>query len=108
VAREVTLLPRHWEWLARQPAGASAALRRLVEEASRSGAAADRAREAQAALYRVMSALAGNATGFEEASRALFAHDDARFDGIVEAWPADIASYVDRLARVAREARNAA
>src|SRR4051812_16383808 len=34
-AREVPLLPRHWDWLARQPGGASAALRRLVEQASR-------------------------------------------------------------------------
>jgi hypothetical protein len=105
VAREVTLLPRHWEWLGRQPGGASAALRRLVEEASRSGAAADRAREAQEALYRVMSTLAGNAPGFEEASRALFAHDDVRFDGIVHGWPADVAAYVGQLARAAREAR---
>jgi len=108
VAREVTLLPRHWEWLARQPGGASAALRRLVEEARRAGAAADRAREAQEALYRVMSTLAGNATGFEEASRALFAHDDIRFDAIVEVWPADVAAYVGRLARTARAARDAA
>src|SRR5665213_1978029 len=32
-AREVTLLPRHWDWLNSQPGGASAALRKLVEEA---------------------------------------------------------------------------
>src|ERR1700679_3549712 len=32
-AREVTLLPRHWDWLATQPGGASIALRRLVEDA---------------------------------------------------------------------------
>lgn len=107
VAREVTLLPRHWEWLGRQPGGASAALRRLVEEARRAATASDRAREAQEALYRVMSTLAGDAARFEEASRALFANDDARFDGIVEAWPADVAAYVSRLARVAREARSA-
>ena len=107
VAREVTLLPRHWEWLGRQPGGASAALRRLVEDARRSGAATDRARETQEALYRVMSTLAGNATGFEEASRALFAREDARFDAIVETWPADVAAYVGCLARAAREARPA-
>lgn len=107
VAREVTLLPRHWEWLGRQPGGASAALRRLVEEARRAATADDRARETQETLYRVMSTLAGDAAGFEEASRALFAGDDARFDGIVAAWPADVAAYVGRLARVEREARNA-
>ena len=30
VAREVTLLPRHWEWLAAQPGGASATIRRYT------------------------------------------------------------------------------
>ena len=33
--REVTLLPRHWDWLATQPGGASVALRTLVERACR-------------------------------------------------------------------------
>ena len=108
MAREVTLLPRHWDWLSRQPGGASATLRRLVEEARRCGAAAERAREALEALYRVMSALAGDVSGFEEASRALFAHDDAAFDHIVAAWPADVADYVMRLTHIARTARDAA
>src|SRR5205809_1075295 len=31
VAREVTLLPRDWDWLAGQPGGASVALRKRVE-----------------------------------------------------------------------------
>ena len=35
VAREITLLPRHWEWLATQPGGASVALRKLVDAARR-------------------------------------------------------------------------
>jgi hypothetical protein len=107
VAREVTLLPRHWDWLSRQPGGASAALRRLVEDARRLGATADRAREAQEALYRVMSALAGDAPGFEDASRALFAHDDASLDNLVAGWPTDVADYVMRLAHAARAARDA-
>lgn len=107
VAREVTLLPRHWDWLSRQPGGASATLRRLVEDARRLSATADRAREAQDALYRVMSALAGDAPGFEEACRALFAHDDSGLDQIVARWPADVADYLGRLARVARSARDA-
>ena len=105
VAREVTLLPRHWDWLAGQPGGASATLRRLVEEARRAGSASERAREAQEALYRAMVALAGDAPGFEEASRALFANDDARFDALIGAWPTDIAAYVGRLAATARAAR---
>lgn len=107
VAREVTLLPRHWDWLSRQPGGASATLRRLVEDARRSGASADRAREAQEALYRVMSALAGDAPGFEDASRALFANDDSGFDRIVAAWSGDVADYVMRLAHIARSMRAA-
>lgn len=97
-AREITLLPRHWEWLAGQPGGASAALRRLVEQASRSSADVDRARSAQEAAYRVMSALAGNLTGFEDASRAFFGADFDTFRRIADAWPADVRDYVLRLA----------
>nr|WP_308238347.1 DUF2239 family protein [Phenylobacterium sp. J367] len=107
VAREVTLLPRHWDWLAAQPGGASAALRRLVEEARRSNEGADRAREAQEALYRVMSALGGDLPGFEEAIRALYAADDPRFDALISAWPDDIRAYVTRLAATERAARTA-
>lgn len=105
VAREVTLLPRHWDWLARQPGGASAAIRRLVEEARRSGAADDEARQRQDALYHAMSALAGDAPRFEDAARALFARDDAGFDTIVVTWPTDVAVYLARLAKSARDAR---
>lgn len=96
VAREVTLLPRHWTWLAGQPGGASAALRRLVEAASRS---AERdPRQTQETVYRVMSALAGDLEGFEEASRALFAGRREGLDEIVSGWPADVRDYLRRLA----------
>lgn len=98
VAREVTLLPRHWEWLSSQPGGASVALRRLVDAARRAGADADRRRAAQGAAYRFISAVAGDLPGFEEASRALFADDRARFADLVHAWPADVAGYALRLA----------
>jgi hypothetical protein len=107
VAREVTLLPRHWDWLAAQPGGASAALRRLVEDARRSLAGADRVRQAQQAVYSVMSALGGDLPGFEAAARALYAGDDAGFDAIVEGWPEAIGDYVFRLAAAARAARAA-
>ena len=93
VAREVTLLPRHWEWLAGQPGGASVALRRLVETARRAGAGADRRRLAREATYRFMAAVAGDAPGFEEACRALFAGDEDGFRRFVAAWPADVARY---------------
>lgn len=98
VAREVTLLPRHWEWLAAQPGGASVALRRLVEEARRAGAAEERARRAREAAYRFARAVAGDLPDFEEASRALFADDRERFVALVAAWPADVRAYATELA----------
>src|ERR1700690_1044417 len=75
VAREVTLLPRHWDWLRRQPGGASIALRKLVDQARRVSGDRDRTRAAQEAAYHFISAMAGNLPGFEEAARALFAYD---------------------------------
>lgn len=98
VAREVTLLPRHWEWLAAQPGGASVALRKLVEEARRRDDSADRARRAREAAYRVMHALAGDRPHFEEASRALFAADRDRLRTLTARWPKDVREHVDRLA----------
>lgn len=98
VAREVTLLPRHWEWLAGQPGGASVALRKLVEQARRANEAGDRRRRARETAYRVMSVLGGNLPGFEEASRALFAGDRERFEGLLEPWPPDFGRYLRSLA----------
>lgn len=98
VAREVTLLPRHWDWLNAQAGGASVALRKLVEEARRALPEKERKRQSQEAAYRAMSALAGNLPDFEEASRALFADDAARFAKLVAGWPEDIRRYVQRLA----------
>src|SRR5271165_3954600 len=80
VAREVTLLPRHWEWLNSQPGGASVALRKLVEDARKKYAGRDRIRLAQEAAYRFMSAMAGNEPGFEEAARALYRRNRQRFE----------------------------
>jgi len=98
VAREVTLLPRHWEWLTAQPGGASVALRKLVEAARRSNGDADRLRTARDAAYHFMSAMAGNLPDFEEAARALFADDRRRFASLIAAWPADIRDHVVKLA----------
>jgi uncharacterized protein len=98
VAREVTLLPRHWDWLASQPGGASVALRKLVEEARRTNGDRDRHRAARDAAYHFMSAMAGNFKGFEEASRALFADDRRRFGELIAAWPDDIRDHIVRLA----------
>lgn len=103
VAREVTLLPRHWEWLAQQRGGASAALRRLVEEARRSHAERDAVRRAKERSYRFMSAMGGGLPGFEEASRALFAHDGGVFAERVAHWPPDVRAYLAWLSRDAFE-----
>ena len=97
VAREVALLPRHWEWLSAQPGGASVALRKLVEEARRAGGAKDRERQARDAAYHFMSVMAGNLPNFEEATRALFADDRRRFTALIADWPADIRDHVVKL-----------
>ncbi len=98
VAKEVTLLPRHWDWLSTQPGGASVALRKLVDQARRATGDRDRIRAAQEGAYRFISAMAGNLPGFEEASRALFAHDLRRFAELIAAWPQDIRDYAIQLA----------
>lgn len=98
VAREVTLLPRHWEWLVAQPGGASIALRKLVEAASRAGESKERMRRAQESAYRFMSAMAGNLPGYEEAVRTLFADQPERFGVQTEAWPVDVRDHARMLA----------
>ena len=98
VAREVTLLPRHWDWLASQPGGASAAVRRLVDAARQSNAGVDRVREAKESAYRFMSAMAGNEAGFEEATRALFAGNASRFLEMTEPWPPDVRDHARTVA----------
>ncbi|MEN8516651.1 DUF2239 family protein [Burkholderia sp. RS02] len=99
VSREVTLLPRHWEWLGAQPGGASVALRKLVEDARRTHAEADRRRDAQARAYHFMSAMAGDLPGFEEAARALYANDAIRLAELVAGWPDDLRDHALALAR---------
>jgi hypothetical protein len=99
VAREVSLLPRHWEWLEQQPNGASAAIRRLVDEARKRDPGAERARLAIEAASRFLSAMAGNLPGYEEATRALFGRNRERFDELIRDWPEDIRGHVQRLVR---------
>jgi uncharacterized protein len=101
VAREVTLLPRHWDWLAQQAGGASVAIRKLVEEARRTGEQKDRTRQAQEAAYRFMSVMAGNRPHYEDAIRALFAGDPIRFEKLIAEWPADIRDHAAALAETA-------
>ena len=95
VPREVTLLPRHWDWLATQPGGASVALRKLVEEASRKPQS--RQRQVRDAVYRLATALVGNAPGYEEAMRALYAGQRDDFAAHIEAWPADVRQVLEEM-----------
>lgn len=97
VAREITLLPRHWDWLAKQTGGASVMLRKLVEEASRASVAEDSKRQKVEAAYRFMHAVAGNQPGFEEISRALFAHDFAQLKILLADWSDDVAQQLMRM-----------
>lgn len=101
VAREITLLPRHWEWLARQPGGASVALRKLVDEARRTSQDKDRIRHAQETTYRFIAVMGGNKPHFEEIARALFAGDAERFEARTNDWPADVRDHARRLAAAA-------
>ena len=97
VCREVSLLPRHWEWLDHQPQGISASLRRLVEEGMRQEPDQERARAARDAAGKFMWSMAGNLPGFEEASRALYAMDLAAFKRLISRWPTHIRSHLSRL-----------
>jgi uncharacterized protein len=97
VSREISLLPRHWEWLEEQPNGASAALRRLVDEARRREQGRQRVRLALDAAARFMSAMAGNLPGFEEATRALYAKDRSQLESLTSKWPRDVRKHMLQL-----------
>lgn len=103
-SREVTLLPRHWEWLDQQPSGTSGALRRLVEQAIKLHPGKERARQIRASLGRFLGAIAGDRPGYEEASRALFGGDTPRFEALAQRWPRDIREHAVREAREAARA----
>jgi hypothetical protein len=101
VPKEVTLLPRHWEWLARQPGGASVTLRRLVEDARRAGSTKEQARPPSEAVDRAMRTLAGDLPGYEEASRAFWRGEQPAFERFTRPWPTDVRCYLRRLAKLA-------
>lgn len=98
VSREVSLLPRHWDWLERQPNGISAALRRLIDDARKREPDEQSARRAREAAHRFMTTMAGDRPGYEEALRALYARDREAFDRRIKRWPADVREHVERLA----------
>ncbi len=101
VSREVTLLPRHWDWLAQQPGGASAVLRRLIEQVARRGSPKERARLAVESTERFMRTMAGDLAGYEEASRAFYRGERDVFATLIRSWPADVGTHLQRLAAIA-------
>jgi hypothetical protein len=103
VSREVTLLPRHWDWLGMQPGGASAALRRLIDEERKRAPAKTRRQQALQATERFLFAMAGNYPGYEEATRALYRGESRRFAELMAGWPKDVRAYALRLAQVTGE-----
>ena len=104
IAREITLLPRHWDWLGQQPGGASAVLRRLVEQAARSDGPKQRARLAMEAVDRFMQSMTGDFSGHEEASRAFYRGEQEHFASLIAPWPIDVRDHLSRLARTAWDA----
>jgi uncharacterized protein len=98
VPREVTLLPRHWEWLATQTGGASVALRKLVEQAKKAGSESSMIKQAQERAYYFLQAIAGDMPGFEEATRALFKNERGQFENLISTWPIDIKDHAIQLA----------
>jgi hypothetical protein len=97
VSREVTLLPRHWEWLGTQRGGASAAIRRLIDDARKRRSETLTAAEAREGVHRFLTEMAGDRPGYEEALRALYRSDIAAVRAIADAWPQDIRRYLTRL-----------
>ena len=96
VSREISLLPRHWDWLESQPNGISAAIRRLVDDARRNETGIERGRHVRNAISKLLWALAGDLLNFEEVARALHAREDSRLEALMSDWPKDVQAHVVR------------
>ncbi len=108
VSREVSLLPRHWQWLEQQRGGMSVALRKLVDEARKHSGGSDVERHAIEAAGKFMWVMAGSLPNFEDASRALFAKDRPSLETLMRGWPGDIAQHVRNLLTGATRPRSVA
>ncbi|MDO9181477.1 MAG: DUF2239 family protein [Bacteriovorax sp.] len=98
ISREVSLLPRHWEWLATQSGGASSTLRTLVEEAKKKLTNGNQIKQAQERTYKFISAIAGDFEGYEEALRALYKRDENNFLIQIQGWPNDVKNHAIEMA----------
>ena len=104
ISREVSLLPRHWEWLASQPSGASATIRKLIEEAKKRSSTRNSVKQVQERVYRFMSVIVGDMKGYEEALRALYKADRKNFLLHIQDWPTDVRTHVIEMAKPVFEA----
>jgi hypothetical protein len=95
-------LPTHWEWLSNQTGGASATLRRLVDERAKAESPGkDRAKKSQEVTFKVLTAIAGDLPNFEEAIRYLYRKDGRRFRELIADWPKDVIAHAMALAEEA-------
>lgn len=99
ISREVSLLPRHWEWLAQQSSSVSAILRKMIEEAMKKSSTANETKQSQERTYQFMSVMAGNLSQYEEALRALYQKNQKLFFSLIDKWPTDIKKHVTSLAK---------
>ncbi len=94
VSKEITLLPRHWEWLGEQQGGASVTLRKLVEKARKESAESDNVRREMESIGRFLTDMAGDLPDYEEVTRAYYAKNWGVFEKLIVDWPEDIKGYV--------------
>ena len=100
ISREVSLLPQHWEWLSNQSGGASATIRRLVDEKIKEPVSAEnQIKQAQEVVYRVLSSLAGNLPNYEDVIRFLYRRDKKSFRNAMSDWPKDVVSHTMALSK---------
>ncbi|TBR43539.1 DUF2239 family protein [Marinomonas agarivorans] len=95
VSKEVTLLPRHWEWLSKQSGGASVTLRRLVDQARQENSLEDEIKLRQEQIYNFISFFAEQLPNVEETMRALYRQDRSLFYRSIKNWPTDIRRFCE-------------
>jgi len=102
VSREVSLLPRHWEWLSAQRGGTSATLRRVIDAARKADGGTTERRRTIDAAHRFLWDIAGDLPCFEELTRALYAEQFQRVADLSCSWPTGVRQqllrFVDRAA----------
>ncbi|KAF1023147.1 MAG: hypothetical protein GAK29_03011 [Acinetobacter bereziniae] len=94
ISREITLQQKHWDWLDQQNSSASAVIRKLIDQELNNPLSESNKMMAKQALDRFMTAMSGNISHYEEATRALYRDDQESFIALVENCPEDIKTYL--------------